>query len=62
MPWPWDWPFYTVDFVWECIRRAEMHEMAEWFRVDGQLTRDPHTTTTNEFKFRDLRPKEVSTM
>lgn len=54
---PWDegWKHYTVDYVWDCIRRAEMHEMAEWFRVDGVMTHDPHTTTTEEFNFTDKR-------
>jgi hypothetical protein len=60
--WPWDESFYAVDFVWECIHRAELHEIAEWFRVDGRLTHDPHTTMKNEFEFHNLRTKEVSTV
>jgi hypothetical protein len=39
-------PFYTLDkfyeWAWQSIRKVELHEAQEWFKVDGELTHNPH--------------------
>lgn len=30
------------NFVFEQIRAAEMHEIKEWFKIDGKYLRNPH--------------------
>lgn len=30
------------DFLHYCLREMELHELDEWFRVDGRLPFDPH--------------------
>lgn len=54
---PWDpsYRWYTADYVWDRIQVIERHEAKEWFRVEGRLVHDPHTTTTEEFRFIDKR-------
>lgn len=31
-----------IAFVFHCVTKAEIHEMEEWFKVDGVCFRDPH--------------------
>lgn len=31
-----------VDWIFICVRAAEIHEIEEWFKIDGHCFRDPH--------------------
>lgn len=33
---------WIVQWVWLQIQQSEIHEAAEWFKVDGTRLRDPH--------------------
>lgn len=35
-----------VDAVYDTLRAALLHELDEWFTVDGERTRDPHKERT----------------
>jgi hypothetical protein len=43
---------YILREIYRLVRRAELHELDEWLKVDGKCVTDPHP----EIKFRGLSP------